>query len=218
MDYTRGDLRFHRESFVSNPEVGRRALTRHEAKLHQLTRGIVDEDQQGARCAPIFEPAVLAAVDLDQLAVGFTPQARLMKASSLLARQLQPILDHPPAQRLSRDLDSVLLEQNLRRQARAEIGIARPNQFDHIFAEARNKSVVRGAATSFVDQRSAATIAIRGQQPARLPRAQPQNRRGPKSHYVALLELQKEPLCVAVRVRSSSPSPISASRTSSSEG
>jgi hypothetical protein len=37
-----------------------------------------------------------------------------MKASSLLARQPQPILDHPPAQRLSRDLDSVLLERNLR--------------------------------------------------------------------------------------------------------
>ena len=94
-------LRFHRESFVSNPEVGRRALARHEAKLHQLTCGIVDEDQQGARCAPILESAVLAAVDLYQLAVGFTPQARLMKASSLLARQPQPILDHPPAQRLS---------------------------------------------------------------------------------------------------------------------
>jgi hypothetical protein len=142
------------------------------------TRGIVDEDQQGARCAPILEPAVLAAVDPDQLAVGFTPQARLMKASSLLARQPQPILDHPPAQRLSRDFDSVLLEQNLRRQARAEIGIARRNQFDHILADARNKPVVRGAAASLVDQRSAATIAIRGQQPVRLPRAQPQNRRG----------------------------------------
>ena len=35
---------------------------------------------------------------------------------------------------------------------------------------------------------------------------------------VALPELRKEPLCIAVRVRSSSPSPISASRTSSSEG
>jgi hypothetical protein len=33
-----------------------------------------------------------------------------------------------------------------------------------------------------------------------------------KSQYVALPELRKEPLCVAVRVRSSSPSPISASR------
>ncbi|MDT7812646.1 MAG: hypothetical protein QOJ42_2562 [Acidobacteriaceae bacterium] len=62
VDYTRGDLRFHRESFVSNPEVVRRALARHEEKLHQLSRGIVDEDQQGASCAPILEPAVLAAV------------------------------------------------------------------------------------------------------------------------------------------------------------
>jgi hypothetical protein len=131
---------------------------------------------KGARCAPILEPAVLAGVDLDQFAVGFTPQARLMKASSLLARQPKPILDHPPAQRLSRDLDSVFLEQNLRRQARAEIGIARPNQLDHILEDARNKSVVRSAATSLVDERTATTIAIRCQQPARLPRAQPQNR------------------------------------------
>jgi hypothetical protein len=30
------------------------------------TRGIVDEDEQGAGRAPILEPAVLAAVDLDQ--------------------------------------------------------------------------------------------------------------------------------------------------------
>jgi hypothetical protein len=219
VDYTRGDLRFHRESFVSNPEVGRRALARHEAKLHQLTRGIVDEDQQGARCAPILEPAVLTAVDLDQLAVGFTPQARLMKASSLLARQPQPILDHPPAQRLSRDLDSVLLEQNLRRQARAEIGIARPNQFDHILVDARNKTVVGGAATSLVDQRTATTIAIRclSAAGASASCSTPESPR-PKSQYVALPELRKEPLCVAVRVRSSSPSPISASRTSSSEG
>jgi hypothetical protein len=54
-------------------EIGRRALARHEAKLHQLTRGIVDEDQQGAGRAPILEPAVLAAVDLDQFAVGLPP-------------------------------------------------------------------------------------------------------------------------------------------------
>src|SRR5260370_15195913 len=138
---------------------------------------VIDEHQQRAGCTATLEPTMVAAVDLDQLAVGFTPQARLMKASSLLAPQPQPILDHPLAQLLSRDLDSVLLEQTLRRQARAEIGIARPNQFDHILADARNKPVVRGAATSLVDQLSASTIALRCKQPARLPRAQPQNRR-----------------------------------------
>ena len=109
------------------------------------------------------------------------------------------------------------MEQNLRCQARAEIGIARPNQFDHILADARNKPVVRGAATSLVDQRSRRHH-YRGQQPARLPRAQPQNRRGRNLSTLPLLELRKEPLCVAVRVRSSPPNPITASRTSSSEG
>src|SRR5260370_10417101 len=152
-----------------------------------------------ARRTPVLQPALFAPIDQVKLAKGFPPKARLMKASSLLARQPQPILDQPPAQRLSRDLDAILIEQNLCRQGGSKVGIARPNQFDHILADARNKPVVRGAATSFVDQRSAATIAIRGQQPARLPRAQPQNR-------------------VAVRVCSSAPNPISASRTSSSEG
>jgi len=49
----------------------------------------------------------------------------------------------------------------------------------------------RGAATSLVDQRTATTIAIRGQQPARLPRAQPQNRRGRNLTRVFLTKTAK---------------------------
>ena len=41
----------------------------HEAQLHQLARGIVDEYQQGARLTAVLEPSVIAAVDLHQLAV-----------------------------------------------------------------------------------------------------------------------------------------------------
>jgi hypothetical protein len=36
----------------------------HEAQLHELARGIIDEHQQGAGLGAILETAVLAAVDL----------------------------------------------------------------------------------------------------------------------------------------------------------
>jgi len=71
----------------------------------------------------------------------------------------QSTLKHPPC--LTNDSTSYGLS--------AEIGIARPNQFDHILADARNKPVVRGAATSLVDQRSAATFLIPRQQSKGLP-------------------------------------------------
>ena len=38
-----------------------------EAQLHELTRGVVDEDEQYAARPPVLEPLVVAAIDLDQL-------------------------------------------------------------------------------------------------------------------------------------------------------
>ena len=66
-------------------EVGEGALRRHEAQLHQPAGRIVDEDEQGARVGAILEPAVLAAVDLHQLAQGLAAQPRLVEAPALLA-------------------------------------------------------------------------------------------------------------------------------------
>ena len=66
-------------------EVGGRALAGHEAQLHELAGGIVDEDQQSAGLTTVFEPAVLAAVDLDQLTVALASETRLVERTSLLA-------------------------------------------------------------------------------------------------------------------------------------
>ena len=46
-----------------------RTLARQKAKPHQPARSIVDEDQERARRASVLEPAVLAAVDLDDRAI-----------------------------------------------------------------------------------------------------------------------------------------------------
>src|ERR687894_113416 len=80
-------------------EIGEGALRGHEAQLHQPAGCIIDEDEQRAGVGAVLEPAMLAAVDLDQFAQGLAAQPRLMKASALLAREPQARLDHPLAQR-----------------------------------------------------------------------------------------------------------------------
>ena len=85
-------------------EVGKGTLRGHEAQLHQPAAGIVDEDQQRARLRSILEPAMLAAVDLHELAQGLAAQPWLMEAAALPAREPQAGLGHPAAQRLARDL------------------------------------------------------------------------------------------------------------------
>ena len=81
------------------------AFRGHEAQLHEPAGSIVDEDEQRAGLGAVLEPAMLAAVDLDQLAQGLAAQPGLMEASALLPGEPQARLDHPRAQRLAADLE-----------------------------------------------------------------------------------------------------------------
>src|SRR3984893_2482381 len=64
-------------------EIGKRALGWDKAKLHQSAGGVIDEHQKRAGRRPIFEPAMVRAVDLDQLAKMLTTIARLLDAFAL---------------------------------------------------------------------------------------------------------------------------------------
>src|ERR1700726_5232683 len=83
-------------------EIGKRALRWHKAKLHQSAGGVIDEHQKRAGRRPIFEPAMVRAVDLDQLAEMLTAMTRLLDASALHPGQPDSGPPHPAAQRLSR--------------------------------------------------------------------------------------------------------------------
>jgi hypothetical protein len=83
-------------------QIALRALGCHKAKLHQPAGGVIDEHQKRAGRRPIFEPAMVRTVDLDQLADMFTTMSRLLDAFALRPRQPNPGLPHPAAQRLSR--------------------------------------------------------------------------------------------------------------------
>ncbi len=62
----------------ANGIVGERGLRADEMKLHQATGSVIHINQQRAGRAAFLEPAVIAAVDLYQLADSGTPVAGLL--------------------------------------------------------------------------------------------------------------------------------------------
>src|SRR5258706_7331816 len=109
-------------------EIGKRALEWNKAKLHQSAGGVIDEHQKRAGRRPIFEPAMVRAVDLDQLANMLTTMARLLDAFALRPGQPDSGPPHPATQRLSRHTHVMALAQLLRRQRRTKICVVFPNQ------------------------------------------------------------------------------------------
>jgi hypothetical protein len=82
-----------------------RGLRGREAQLHEPARRVVDEDEEHAGRAPILEPRILRAIDLDELTDARAPSPGLVHAAvAELARHPQLRLDHPAPQRRHRRL------------------------------------------------------------------------------------------------------------------
>ena len=81
--------------------------------MHQPAGRVVDKHQQGALRPAVFEPPMLAAVDLHQFANALAPPPRLMDVLALLAIAPQPGFDHPQPQRLATNCDPLILAQLL---------------------------------------------------------------------------------------------------------
>jgi hypothetical protein len=79
-------------------EIAEGRLGRGEVQGHQAAGRIVDEHQQRAGRRALLEPAVIAAIDLDQLAQARTAVPRLVDLGrALLARNPQAGVDHQVA-------------------------------------------------------------------------------------------------------------------------
>src|ERR1700736_6751285 len=64
-------------------EIGKRTLGWDKAKLHQSAGGVINEHQKRAGRRPIFEPAMVRTVNLDQLAKMLTTMARRLDPFAL---------------------------------------------------------------------------------------------------------------------------------------
>src|SRR5689334_9007127 len=59
-------------------EISKGRLALDKLEMHQSAGRVIDEHQQGTLWSAIFEPPMLAAIDLHQLADTVAPVARLM--------------------------------------------------------------------------------------------------------------------------------------------
>lgn len=83
----------------------------------------------GAGLRPIFEPGVVAAVNLDQLADARSAAARLVNLRGTLATWLPKACgNHLPSNHLQPECDAVVLDELLARQRRSEVAVAISNR------------------------------------------------------------------------------------------
>lgn len=83
-----------------------------EMRGDQLTRSIVDEDQEDARLSPVLEPPVIRTVNLDQLAEAWASVPWLLDLRSTLSPGVpDPSADHELADRLVGNLHAMPLKR-----------------------------------------------------------------------------------------------------------
>src|SRR4051812_39533219 len=108
---------------------------------------------------------MLAAINLDQLAKMIAPNTRLMKPAPLLARQPEPFLAHPFAQRLSRNFQVMTFEKHLARERRPEITIALLDVSKRNLANMRSQQTIGGPTARAVAKAGRSTICKLARQP-----------------------------------------------------
>ncbi len=162
---------------------------RHEFQMHQRAGRIIDEDEQGAGRAAIFETVMIGAVDLDQLAIAFPAQAGLMEGSTLLAREPETCVLHPFAQRLARDLQAVIFRQLLGREGRVKVRVGVLDKSHRERADRRIYPVVRHPAAGLVPDRRTTLHLKSLQQPVKLPAVHAQHARSRHSRHPSLRHL-----------------------------
>jgi len=99
-----------------------------EVQVHQPARGVINEDQQGAGRPPVFKPAMVAAINLDEFADTMPPVPRLVHGRRAQpARNSGPDVHHEPAHRLLGQMDAMQFMQLLASQGWPEIGVPFPD-------------------------------------------------------------------------------------------
>ena len=110
--------------------------------------GVVNVDEQGALRTAALEPPVFRSVDLDQLAHAVPAIPRLVHRPQPGAAILpQTRRDHPLPNRLARQVNAVKLRELLRRQRRAKVRVALPDDADHFGTQSRPIATVARPAT-----------------------------------------------------------------------
>ena len=164
--------------------------------MHQPARRVVDKHQQGALRPAVFEPPMLAAVDLDQFANAVAPRPRLVNLLALLAIAPQPGFDHPLAQRFTANRDPMILAQLLGRQGRAKIPVPLADDRQNRAPQRLGLAPVARPTAAMRDQAGRTFDPIGLQQPKHLAPLKPQQlprRRGRQLPTIQILQHLEPP-------------------------
>src|SRR5690349_19801355 len=156
-------------------EVREGRLGRHEVQLHQLAGGVVDKYQQRARWRAVFEPRVVAAVDLDQFASAGSTVARLVDlGGALFAGRPQARRHHQYPDGLLGQRKPVALTELLACKCWSEISIPIPDQRSGTFGDAWRQLTVAGPTSLARDQPGNTFVLVPLDQTLELPSTQTQ--------------------------------------------
>jgi hypothetical protein len=112
------------EILVGCLEIRERRLNPDKQHHHQTTRRIVYVDQRCARWSSILKPAMIASIDLDQLAEARAAAPGLLNLRrTKSSRNPQTAGDHEGSDGLDRQIHAVALSELLGRQCRPKIGV-----------------------------------------------------------------------------------------------
>ena len=177
-------------------EIGKRRLALDKLQMHQPAGRVVDKHQQGALWPAVFEPPMLATIDLDQFADTVAPRSRLVNLLALLTIAPQPGFDHPLAQCFTANRDPMILAQLLNRQGRAEIPVPLANNRQNRASQRLGLAPVAAPTPALRDQAGRTFDPIGLQQPKHLTPFEPEQlprRRGRQPPPIQILQYLEPP-------------------------
>src|SRR3954467_94986 len=97
--------------------------------MHEAARGVIEEHEQRALWAAVFEPPMLGAVDLHEFTDAVPAIARLVHGFEPLPPVApEAVSQHPLPDRLDPEMEAVSLSQLLAGKCRTEVGVVGRDQ------------------------------------------------------------------------------------------
>src|SRR5215213_8783216 len=142
--------------------------------MHEAARRVIDEHEQRALWAAVFEPPMLGPVDLHEFTDAVTAVTRLVHGlEPLPSVPPEAVGPHPLPDRLDPKMDAVPLGQLLAGEGWTEVGVVGLDQPQRLRSERRRIAAVAGLAAAGRNQRRRPTLPIRFGQPEHVAARQP---------------------------------------------
>src|SRR5215213_3253168 len=147
--------------------------------MHEAARRVIDEHEQRALWAAVFEPPMLGPVDLHEFTDAVTAVTRLVHGlEPLPSVPPEAVGPHPLPDRLDPKMDAVPLGQLLAGECRTEVGVVGRDQSQRLSSERRRIAAVARLASAGRNQRRRPSLTVSLGQPEHLAARQPHQLRG----------------------------------------